>query len=500
MARLNHEVERSHDSPMDYAWSDGRGPVDSSSPFMQAPRGAPAQNASTSHKSKPPWRRLFKKQSRDADCSELLGPSSELDSPSKPDLPKLRNPEGQRYLFNTLPSGKSNWDAYSKNSAFTTPRKLAPEIEDTSGAEQSSPAYADSEATPDPPPRAASPSKSQGALVKFKANKDGEKDDKRSDSSSWFKKSGKGGIFKRSGYNDLLQRKVDKRRRRVTDKDVQNAPRRHSNDSDGEERPSSSDHYQQSHRPRGGSAQSMGFIPSVLTFIDAHPSLPSTLSYYVQFILNCVFAGCLILVLWGVFSTIKNDINERAMMESSDILAEMAGCARSFKENRCELDTRVPAMESVCNGWEKCMTRDPYKVGRSRLSAGMFAEIFNSFIEPISVKALVRHSSYYTGTMQANIDLQVVSISVIIGCFAVNNLTFGIYRSKHNSPPPPHPPPAPSQPAYMGHQSHPQLGFASPGYGQYHNPYQHQLNGMPPPNGGAEWQEEGSPSKRLGYR
>ena len=77
------------------------------------------------------------------------------------------------------------------------------------------------------------------------------------------------------------------------------------------------------------------------------------------------------------------------MMESSEILAEMAVCAREFKENKCERDSRVPAMETVCNNWEKCMQRDPYKVGRSRLSASMFAEIVNSFIEPISLKAIV---------------------------------------------------------------------------------------------------------------
>lgn len=35
MARLNDGVERSHDSPMEYSWTDGRGPVDHTSPFVQ---------------------------------------------------------------------------------------------------------------------------------------------------------------------------------------------------------------------------------------------------------------------------------------------------------------------------------------------------------------------------------------------------------------------------------------------------------------------------------
>lgn len=177
--------------------------------------------------------------------------------------------------------------------------------------------------------------------------------------------------------------KIQKRRRRDGDPDVQSAPRRSSNDSESEELPGSGE----SRNPK--TAHQMGFIPSVLTFIDAHPGLPNTLSYYVQFLLNLFLALCVMYVLYGIFSTISNDITERAMMESSEILAEMAVCAREFKENKCERDSRVPAMETVCNSWEKCMQRDPYKVGRSRLSAGMFAEIVNSFIEPISLKAIV---------------------------------------------------------------------------------------------------------------
>lgn len=195
-------------------------------------------------------------------------------------------------------------------------------------------------------------------------------------------KSGRGEIV-RKPFPDGALRRASKRRKRDADRDVQLAPRRSSNDSDSEERPSSSEGYQ---RPP---VQSMGFVPSILTFIDAHPSLPNTLSFYVQFLLNCFFAFCMMYVLYGFYSTICHDIEERAMMESSEILAEMAACAHEFNENRCDRASRVPAMETVCNNWEKCMQRDPLKVGRSRLSAGMFAEIFNGFIEPISLKAIV---------------------------------------------------------------------------------------------------------------
>ena len=197
------------------------------------------------------------------------------------------------------------------------------------------------------------------------------------------------GVIPRKGHNVTLSRRVEKRRRREADKDVRSAPRRSSNSSDSDEQSSDSVRTEK----KAPAVQDMGFVPSVFTFIDAHPSLPNTLSFYVQFLLNCFFAFCMMYVFYGIYSTIINDINERAMVESSAIFAEMAACAHEFKENRCDRNTRVPAMESVCNNWEKCMQRDPLKVGRSKLTAGMLAEIFNGFIEPISLKAIVRYNS-----------------------------------------------------------------------------------------------------------
>ena len=73
----------------------------------------------------------------------------------------------------------------------------------------------------------------------------------------------------------------------------------------------------------------------------------------------------------------------------ANTLAEMAVCAKDYQENNCDSERRAPALESICNNWERCMTRDPASVGRARVSAHTFAEIFNSFIEPISIKAMV---------------------------------------------------------------------------------------------------------------
>lgn len=95
-------------------------------------------------------------------------------------------------------------------------------------------------------------------------------------------------------------------------------------------------------------------------------------------------------LVYSFWSTIRSDVDIKSREVASETLAEMAACTREFRDNKCDRADRVPAMEIVCNNWEKCMQQDPTKVGRARVSAKTFAEILNSFMEPISIKAMVR--------------------------------------------------------------------------------------------------------------
>lgn len=429
---------------MDWQWQEGHGPTDTDSPFLKGAADS-IQN------------RGLVGQKRSATF---------LDSPKKNSISSVGPSGSQIFPPPSTPSTKPPFSF--RTFSFTTPQKTI-EADFSSGAELSSPVNADTDDTPEPSARNLL-SKTKDAMMQF----EGKRSQKKPSSPGLFSK------FPSLGRSEMGRRahpavtrskgKVQKRRRRDGDPDVRSAPRRSSNDSDFEVQPGSGEGKQR--KPK--TVQQMGFIPSVLTFIDAHPGLPNTLSYYVQFLLNFFLALCVIYVLYGIFSTISNDITERAMMESSEILAEMAVCAREFKENKCERDSRVPAMETVCNRWEKCMQRDPYKVGRSRLSAGMFAEIVNSFIEPISLKAMI------------------VSVSIIVGCFAVNNLTFGLWRAKTNHPQPPQHPP------YMHHPPQQRTGFL-PGNEPFYTSYQNHTGTQGIDQGGYRLEGQ-SPTKRLEYR
>ncbi|KAL8800350.1 MAG: hypothetical protein Q9182_005244 [Xanthomendoza sp. 2 TL-2023] len=360
-----------------------------------------------------------------------------------------------------------------RNPSFTTPQK-SPDLDFSSGPEnQSSPANGDTEDTPEPASRS-EVARNNGAMVEFR----GERKQPSLGIFGRYGMSGRGEI-QRKIRNDVMARKIHKRKRREAEQDVRITRQRPSEDSDSEredhEGPSSSA------GPRGTSQKmhEMGMVPAFFSYLETHPNLPHILSYYAQFILNFFLVTVVIYMIYAFWSTIRSDVNEKSKEAASEILVEMAMCARDYKDNKCDRpEARVPAMESICNSWEKCMQRDPTMVGRAKVSAHTFAEIINNFFQPISAKAMV-------------------SLCVLfLGCLAVNNLTMYLFRQKtHPWQPParqaaqyPQPPPTP-------HVQTPYAGDAN----QYYTPYQHAMSNLR-----VDIRERGdakpSPTKRLGYR
>lgn len=110
---------------------------------------------------------------------------------------------------------------------------------------------------------------------------------------------------------------------------------------------------------------------------------------YLQLAFNAFVVTLSIYLILQFFWTIKRDVDIKVEGEMSATLAEIAQCSRQYLENRCQPETRVPAMEKACLAWESCMARDPKVIGRAKVSAITFAEIINSFVEPISFKTML---------------------------------------------------------------------------------------------------------------
>ncbi|MCJ1468313.1 hypothetical protein MMC07_006941 [Pseudocyphellaria aurata] len=447
---------RSNESPMDFQWQKGHGPAGQDSPFLKA--------AANHH------------QNQSGFTGQKL-PYNQNQSPTKPSQP---------FHFTSTPSMRPPFDSHK--SSFTTPQKSI-ELDCSSGPEnQSSPLNADNEDTPELPQRS-NVFKNAGSMVPFP----GYKSEKKVNA---YPSSGRGEISRKS-HHDALPRRVQKRRRLHGERDVRlirHQAANYDSDSDSRSRPSSRDGGTSSRRQSPNSQPSeIGTIPAIFHFIEKHPNLPHILSYYAQFLLNLFFVMCLMYLVYLFFSTIRSDVDIKSRDVVSETVAEIATCAREFKDNRCDRSSRVPAMEIVCDNWEKCMNRDPSQVGRARVSAETFAGILSNFIDNLSVKTMI------------------VTVISILGVFTISNSTLMYFRHKIPTPDPPPPPPSSAPGAYnMQPYLHPHPQQLYPGY--FYPPFQTHMQGIISPGsrpddddgrgGLSEKRSLGpeTPSRRIGYR
>lgn len=296
------------------------------------------------------------------------------------------------------------------NSHWTTPRKLNNDIDDSSAGETpKSPGHTSNDATPDTMGRSMlsitnntsnNSMQIEGRAVAERSpvkEKAVERPATKRRDSIWMKMKkmyspGRGEIA-RVDHSQALEKRISKRRR---DRDLQrnrSRRRRHSMSDSGD------DSEQPGRSPRKISGKHSAdaekqphWLSSAFTFIAQHPTVPHILSFYAQLLFNVfLLAGCAYLI-YCFWAAVQGDVDKKSHEAMADIMAEMAACAEQFTANKCDRSTRAPALETVCENWNKCMNRDPAKVGRAKVSAHTFAEIFNSFVEPISWKAMVRCS------------------------------------------------------------------------------------------------------------
>ncbi|KAE8441732.1 hypothetical protein EG329_004518 [Mollisiaceae sp. DMI_Dod_QoI] len=359
MFRDINSQQRSRESPMDWEWQT-QGPTDPESPFPQ-----------------------FKPQQGHKTGFDSSQPSSSFVAASSAPAPSFRNP------------------------SFTTPRKPFDQelFSEVSGAETSPADNADAEDTPDLP-------KNNHTMTVFSSG--AVKQPVFGRYGAGFLGSSPGRAEQRRGkYANAIVNKVRKRKRIDRDYALIRGQRdvTESESEEGESRPRSrkEKHAKQEPQP--------GWWASVFNYIESHPNLPNVLSFYAQLGVNTFIAGLTIFGIYTFWMTVRADVDKASENERALVLTEIAACAKDFVDNGCGSDRRVPALKAVCENWEHCMNRDPNSIGRARVSAHTFAQIFNSFIEPISYKAMI------------------FVVLIVTVCILVNNLAFGMFRSKSSHMP-----------------------------------------------------------------
>ncbi|KAH8707110.1 Di-sulfide bridge nucleocytoplasmic transport domain-containing protein [Phaeosphaeriaceae sp. PMI808] len=157
-------------------------------------------------------------------------------------------------------------------------------------------------------------------------------------------------------------------------------------------------------------------IAGFLHWVEAHPYLPSVLSFYMQLLVNLFLASMFVYIIWSAWCGVMADVDIASSKHMSEVMVEIAACAKQYSDNNCEPGRRNPYMEKVCGTWETCMSRDPRKVARASVTAKTFAIIFNSFVDEFSYKSMV------------------FTAIIIFGGFNLSNWAFGLLRHQQQQP------------------------------------------------------------------
>jgi len=370
--------ERGHESPMDFQW-DGTGPSDPNSPFrMSALNNSLTPTAQKKREYRdnsviPTYAMNIYKQET-GDLSSFQSTTSKL--------PTLTPPSSQQFLFQTASRPAP---PLFKGASFTTPRQAADTPRKSLFSTAPDATEGSDMGTAESPQIPRSPSK--------------ESSTKSLTLISPIRKTGRGEIKRVS--NDGAINKV--RRRRAGQKfergdwwmisgpagsasegeDQGAEDDEDDNDDDGQQM------YEDMSTPRRWGIKAKS---AATRWAQTHREIPIIASQYLQLFFNL---SMLLLLLYAVFCfylTVRRDVDQKVEEYSAEIVQEMSQCAKEYVENRCDPNMRVPAMEIRCTAWERCMNRDPTQIGRARVSAETFAEIINSFIEPISYKTMVSPS------------------------------------------------------------------------------------------------------------
>ncbi|KAJ8651832.1 hypothetical protein O0I10_012596 [Lichtheimia ornata] len=147
----------------------------------------------------------------------------------------------------------------------------------------------------------------------------------------------------------------------------------------------------------------------------AQSRIPANWAMYIPIVYNALVALPILYIVFLVVWTFSNDFQIKSEEHQAGVLQQVASCAKNYEINQCHPSSRVPALEDKCNHWEACLNRNPSMISRTKIFAEIVAETLNSFVEPISYKAML-----FFGI-------------VIVGLLVISNFNLATYYRKRSS-------------------------------------------------------------------
>ncbi|KAI4707269.1 hypothetical protein J4E89_008209 [Alternaria sp. Ai002NY15] len=395
LANIMSRSHRPSTTPMDFEWTNQTGPIDAQSPFLAASQQKKRESPGPSSASR---RNTFGETQplTSGPSFGQPGPHSVLDSPSKNGFAtpnRLRDPDNRMTYFSRDPSKPLPSTPASSVPAHIQPspwsmRTPSHDLDFSSGGETPGTPQVDSDpGTPD-------------TQLASKMGRLGNGDVKGGRRDSWFKRTfmstpsptkerdrERDKDVSQKYYSKKAENRIVKRRSERS----RSKKRATVHDDDGEDSDNNDQRRPQVPPKEAGPVQQTlaMSVGGFLSWVEAHPNLPSVLSYYLQLTVNMFLGSLFIYIVYSAWAGVMTDVDIESSKHASEVMVEIAGCAIEYNRNRCRPEEVVPAMERACGVWETCMNRDPKKVARATVTAKTFAMIFNSFVEEFSYKSMV---------------------------------------------------------------------------------------------------------------
>ncbi|KAF9929462.1 hypothetical protein FBU30_001535 [Linnemannia zychae] len=114
--------------------------------------------------------------------------------------------------------------------------------------------------------------------------------------------------------------------------------------------------------------------------------LPYILAGYVQVVMNSIFVGITLYIIYNFITTIQSDVTIRAEDEFNRQQQIIRKCDEDYIANKCH--DPVPILKSYCEEILACKNKPLPRIERSTVAAQTFALIFNSFVNTITYKTM----------------------------------------------------------------------------------------------------------------
>lgn len=123
---------------------------------------------------------------------------------------------------------------------------------------------------------------------------------------------------------------------------------------------------------------------------------PGIVAAYVQLLINIIIALLICYLLVHVFYMLKNDVQTKIDQIIRIGINKVKLCEKHYSMNQCAPELRVPALEEICSEWFACINDGKivtdnsfYTLRSAKLWIQTIADIINTFVEEIKIKALV---------------------------------------------------------------------------------------------------------------